>query len=160
WETSLGLLSGILHARSDGRRISGAVPSLSGWSRRCSIMTFALFILYVVLSYVHPGEIAPALASYRVAYWIGAARLLVAVASFVACRGSGLANLQLAGLVAFAIATCASLVLADRWLGAPLFVIQRFGPSIAMFVLATAGVGSLQRLRLASKCIIGLTLIL
>jgi putative inorganic carbon (hco3(-)) transporter len=123
-------------------------------------MTFALFILYVVLSYVHPGEVVPALASYRVAYWIGSAGLLVAVGSFVARRGPGLATLQFAGLISFAIATCASLMLADRWLGAPLVVIQRFGPSIAMFVLATAGVGSLRRLRLASNCIIGLTLIL
>jgi hypothetical protein len=123
-------------------------------------MTFTLFILYVVLSYVHPGEIAPALASYRVAYWIGSAGLLVASASFVARKGRGLATLQLAGLAAFVIATCASLMLADRWLGAPVLVIQRFGPSIAMFVLATAGVGSLRRFRLASNCIVALTLIL
>jgi len=123
-------------------------------------MTFALFILYVVLTYVHPGEIAPALASYRVTYWIGSAGLIVAVASFVARRGRGLAPLQFAALAAFAIATCASLMLADRWLGAPLFAMQRFGPSIAMFVLAAAGVGSLRGLRVACACIIGLTLML
>ena len=42
-------------------------------------MTFALFILYLVLSYIHPGEIVPALAPYRFAYWIGMSGLAVAI---------------------------------------------------------------------------------
>jgi hypothetical protein len=123
-------------------------------------MTFTLFILYIVLSYIHPGEIIPSLALYRVAYWIGMVGLAVALASFVRERGRALVNLQVHVLAAFAAVTAASLMLADRWLGAPLLVMQRFGPSVAMFLLALAGITSMSRLRATVVCIVGLTMLL
>lgn len=123
-------------------------------------MSFALFILYVALSYIHPGEIVPALAAYRVAYWVGTAGLITAIASLVARRDALLANLQLWALVVFAAVTSASLMVAERWLGAPMLAMQRFGPSLTMFVLAMCSVTSLARLRIAAGCVIGLTAVL
>jgi hypothetical protein len=123
-------------------------------------MTFALFILYVVLSYIHPGELVPALASYRVAYWAGIAGLAGAIASLLMSRSSLLANLQLRVLVVFAAVMGVSLMVADRWLGAPILAMQRFGPSLTTFVLAICGVTSLARLRIAAGCVIVLTTIL
>jgi hypothetical protein len=121
-------------------------------------MTFALFILYVVLYYIHPGEIVPALAPYRVAYWVGMAGLVVAIASLLARKDGLIANLQLWTLVVFAAVTALSLMVADRWLGAPLMMLQRFGPSLTMFVLAMCNVTSVARLRVAVGCVIVLTL--
>jgi hypothetical protein len=123
-------------------------------------MTFALFILYVVLSYIHPGEIVPALAPYRVAYWVGTCGLAVAIASFLVNRGALLANLQLRALIVFAAVMGVSLMVADRWLGAPILTLQRFGPSLTIFVLAICSVTSLFRLRIAVGCVIVLTMTL
>ena len=123
-------------------------------------MIFALFLLYLALSYIHPGEIVPALAPYRVAYWIGMAGLTAAAVSLLVRKDGVLANLQLRALLVFALVTAASLMVADRWLGAPALAMQRFGPSIAMFVLAIAGVTSMLRLRVAAICIVVLTMIL
>ncbi len=123
-------------------------------------MTFALFILYVVLAYVQPGEIVPALAPYRVTYWVGMAGLAVAIASLLGRRDDLVANLQLWALMVFAAVTCLSLMIAERWLGAPILVGQRLGPSLTIFVLALCSVTSVARLRIAAGCIIALTVIL
>ena len=119
-------------------------------------MTFALFILYVVLSYIHPGEIVPALAPYRVAYWVGLVGLAVATATPVVRRGGLIASVQLWAVVVFATVLAVSLMVADSWLGAPVLVLQRFGPSLTIFILAICSVTSLLRLRIATGCVIGL----
>jgi putative inorganic carbon (HCO3(-)) transporter len=120
-------------------------------------MTFALFILYLVLTYINPAEIEPALAPYRLTYWVGIAGLGSALASLVASRGRPLANLQLWALTVFTVVMIVSLQIAERWLGAPLLVLQRFGPALTKFVLAICGVNSLGQLRLAAGGIIVLT---
>jgi putative inorganic carbon (hco3(-)) transporter len=123
-------------------------------------MTFALFILYLVLSYIHPGEIVPALAPYGVTYWVGMAGLGFAIVSLLSKRSGLLANLQLWVLIVFAGAMGVSLMVADRWMGAPILAMQRFGPSVTMFVLAMCSVTSLVRLRVAAGCVIVLTMTL
>jgi hypothetical protein len=123
-------------------------------------MAFALFILYVVLSYIHPGEIIPALAPHRVAYWVGMAGLAVSIASLVAKRDARLWNIQLVVLTVFTTVMALSLMVAERWMGAPLFTLQRFGPSLTMFVLALCAVTSPRRMRITAGCVIVLTLAL
>lgn len=120
-------------------------------------MTFALFILYVVFSYINPGEIVPALAPYRLTYWVGMAGLAVAIASLLGRRGGLIANLQLWALIVFTAVMAVSLMIAERWLGAPILAIQRFGPSLTIFVLAMCSVTSLVRLGIAAGCVIVLT---
>ena len=123
-------------------------------------MTFALFILHVVLSYMHPGEIVPALAPYRIAYWVAMAGLAVAIGPLLTRRGGLLANLQLWVLIVFAAVIGLSLMVAERWLGAPVLAMQRFGPSLTIFVLAICSVRSLLKLRIAAGCVIVLTMTL
>jgi O-antigen ligase len=123
-------------------------------------MTFALFIVYVVLSYIHPGELVPALAPYRVAYWVGMAGLAVSIASLVSKRDARLWNIQLLVLTIFTAVMALSLIVAERWLGAPLFTLQRFGPSLTMFVLALCSVTSPRRMRITAGCVIVLTMAL
>jgi len=123
-------------------------------------MTFALFLLYVVLSYIHPGEILPALAPYHVAYWVGTIGLAGVSVSFLWKHDFRTASLQLWGLIAFAMVAAVSLMVAERWLGAPILVARRFGPSAAMFALALFGVTSLRRLRITAGCVVALTAIL
>jgi putative inorganic carbon (HCO3(-)) transporter len=120
-------------------------------------MTFALFLLFVVLSYIHPAEIVPALAEYRVTYWVGLAGLAVAFASLVGRNTDLRANLQLWMVIALATVMGASLMIAERWLGAPILAIQRFGPSLTILVLAVCSVTSFARLRIAAACVIVLT---
>jgi putative inorganic carbon (hco3(-)) transporter len=121
-------------------------------------MTFALFILYVVLAYIQPGEIVPALAPYRVTYWVGMAGLAVAIVSLLGRRSDLVANLQLWVLTGFTAVMGASLMIAERWLGAPTLVLQRFGPSLTIFLLAMVSVTSFVRLRIAAACVIVLTM--
>jgi putative inorganic carbon (hco3(-)) transporter len=123
-------------------------------------MTFALFVLHVVLSYMHPGEIVPALAPYRIAYWVAMAGLAVAIGPLLTRRGGLLANLQLWVLIVFAAVMGVSLMVAERWLGAPVLAMQRFGPSLTIFVLAICSVKSLPKLRIAAGCVIVLTMTL
>jgi hypothetical protein len=120
-------------------------------------MTFALFILYVVLSYIHPAEIVPALAPYAITYWVGIGGLVLVAVSLFAQRRALFANLQFRLLGAFAIAMALSLMIADRWIGAPIVTLQRFGPSVTMCVLAIGSVTSVRRLRIAAGCVIALT---
>ena len=121
-------------------------------------MAFALFILYVGLAYLQPGELVPALAPYRVTYWVGMAGLAASVWSLV--RKGLVANLQLWALIAFTAVMGLSLMVAERWLGAPILALQRFGPSLTVFILAMCSVTSLVRLRIAAACVICLTIAL
>jgi hypothetical protein len=120
-------------------------------------MTFAFFLAYVVLSYIYPGEIVPALAPFRVTYWVGLTGLTVAIASLFTKRTGLVANIQLWGLALFTAVMCLSLTIAEHWMGAPIMTLQRFGPSLTTFVLALCGVTSFARLRLAAGLVIVLT---
>ncbi len=51
-------------------------------------------------------------------------------------------------------------MVAERWLGAPILAIQRFGPSLTILVLAICSVTSFVRLRIAAGCVVVLTMIL
>lgn len=121
-------------------------------------MSFVLFILYVVLAYLQPGEIVPALAAYRITYWVGMAGLAASIVPLVA-RGL-IANLQLWLVLAFTAVMGVSLMFAEQWLGAPIHVLQRFGSSLTMFLLALCSVTSLGRLRIAAACVVVLTMVL
>jgi O-Antigen ligase len=123
-------------------------------------MTFALFILYVVLLYLHPAQIVPALAPYRVTFWIGLAGLTAAFFSLLGRRDGPAASLQLWGVMGFTAVMGLSLMMAERWLGAPILTLQRFGPSLTVFVLAMCSVTSIVRLRIAAGCLMLLTTIL
>ena len=122
-------------------------------------MAFALFILYVLLTYIHPGQIVPELGPYRITYWVGIAGLVVSIAALAQRRDGPGASLQLWLVSGFTVVTMVSLLVAERWLAAPIVTLQRFGPSLTTFVLVVASVTSMLRFRIAVGCIVALTMI-
>src|SRR5262245_26272523 len=95
-------------------------------------MRLILLLLYIVVSYVYPGELIPALVPYRITYWVGLSGLAACALWLLRSKPAPLHTTQLWFLLAFTIALGLSRMLADRWLGAPLMAVQRFGPSLAM----------------------------
>jgi len=123
-------------------------------------MPFVLFLLYVFLSYVYPGEIFPALAAYRVTFVVGLSGLVFSVLWLVSKRSTPLATRQLWFLAAFTLTLVASRMLAERWFGAVIPALTQFGPSVAMFVLTVCSVDSLRKLKTTAGCIVLLSVAL
>src|SRR5262245_58599508 len=121
---------------------------------------FAIFIVYVLLSYIQPGQIVPALAPYHVTFWVGMIGVAAAIWSLLGRRVELLGNLQLLALVVFTAVLAASLIVAERWLGAPILAIQKFGPCLTIFVLALCSVTSIAHLRIAAYGVVVLTMAL
>src|SRR5882724_4096646 len=121
-------------------------------------MGFFLFILYLTLSYIFPGEIFPALVPYRITFWVGIAGLICTAAGLIGKTAAPLRSMQVWILLALTLTMCVSRMIADHWLGAPVAVIQRFGPSLTMFMLAACNVNSFRRLRTSGCWIVLLSL--
>jgi putative inorganic carbon (HCO3(-)) transporter len=124
------------------------------------MLLFAVFLLYVCLSYVYPGEVFPALAPYRLTYWVGIAGLLGSVVSLAFKRSQPLATIQLWFLLALTATLILSRMLAERWFGAAIPALNAFGPSLVMFLLALCAVDSLRKLRVAAALVGMLSLFL
>jgi O-antigen ligase/polysaccharide polymerase Wzy-like membrane protein len=123
-------------------------------------MPFVIFIVYVLLSYVYPGEIFPALAPYRITYWVGLTGLGFATLWLIFKKSAPLTTVQLWFLVAFTVTSVISRMLAERWMGAVVPTLIQFGPSLAMFVLAICCIDSLRRLKIAAGWMVLLSLAL
>jgi hypothetical protein len=113
-------------------------------------MAFLTFLLYVTLSYIFPAEIFPALAPYRITFWVGIIGLLFSVVTLVQGGGAPFRSPQVWMLIGFTTAMALSRMLADSWLGAPVMVVQRFAPSLTMFMLTVCALDSLRKLRVAA----------
>ena len=122
-------------------------------------MGFVLLLLYITLTYVFPAELFPELAAFRITYWVGMAGLAIAAVSLVFKRSTPLAAPQFWQIVAFTLALGASTLVAEQWLYAPVMALQRFGPSLAMFILTVWAVDSLSKLRIAVIWIVFLSLV-
>ncbi len=72
-------------------RLSARGAAAKTWPSRC--------FLYVVLSYIHPGEIVPALAPYRITYWVGIGGAGRRGRLVLVRRAGPVANLQLWTLI-------------------------------------------------------------
>jgi putative inorganic carbon (HCO3(-)) transporter len=123
-------------------------------------VAFIFFLVYLAFSYVYPADLYPVLAQYRIALWVGVAGLAVSGLEVIVKRRTPLATLPFALLAGFAILMAVSRMVSDRWLGAPVMVLQRFGPSLTMFVLAAWSVDSLRKLRVATTVVILLSMLL
>jgi putative inorganic carbon (hco3(-)) transporter len=123
-------------------------------------VAFSFFLIYIVLSFVYPGDLFPALAPYRITLWVGVVGLVVAAVEVVAKRRSTLLTPHFWLLGAFTILMAVSRMVADRWLGAPVMVLGRFGPSLTMFVLAAWAVDSIRKLKIATALVVLLSMVL
>jgi len=123
-------------------------------------MPFALFALYVLLSYVYPGEIFPVLAPFRITFLVALTGLGCAALWLMFKRSAQITTIQLWFLLAFTLTSVISRMIGEAWLGAVVPAMTRFGPSLAMFVITLCSVNSLRKLRAASACIVLLSLML
>jgi len=121
---------------------------------------FFLFLVYVVLNYVYPAEIFPALAPLRITHWVGIAALGLCAIWLTFKRTSPLATIQLWFVLALMATLVVSRIVGERWLGAVVPALTQFAPSLTMFVLALCAVDSIKKLRIAAGLIGVLSLIL
>lgn len=131
--------------------------------RRASFaMSFAAFILYVVLTFLRPVELfAPGLAAFRPMLLLWGFAFLLAVAQAVGTRRCAARpqHFLVMGLLVLAIA-CSALV--RDGFGAAVGAVGQFSPSIMLMVLALLNVTTLRRLQITcgaiSACILVLAL--
>jgi putative inorganic carbon (HCO3(-)) transporter len=106
-----------------------------------------LLVLYVALLNLFPAELIPEFGEYRIAYWTGIIGLIVAGGTSLA-RGTLRLRSPILWLMCGLTATMMlSLIIADRWLGGILQVLNKFGISLTMFFLVCWSVTTLRRLR-------------
>ena len=123
-------------------------------------MLFPVLILYIVVSYVYPGQIFPALAPYRITYWTGLTGLGLCVFWVALKRSSALSTLQLWFLACFTVMLALSRIVNEGYLGAVVPTLKAFGPSLAMFILTVCAVDSIRRLRIVAGLVGALSLFL
>jgi len=114
---------------------------------------FLIFLVYIALVYVYPGEVFPALAAYRITYWVGISGLVFAAMWLAFKRSSPLATVQFWFLLAFTCIVVISRMLGERWFGAVIPAMNSFGPSLAMFLLCVAAVDTIPKMRATAICI-------
>src|SRR5690242_18720919 len=123
-------------------------------------MSFFFLILYIFVSYVHPAEILPGLAPYRLTFWIGIVGLLISPLLIFARRGIPLRSVQFSLMLAFFVALIASWAIADHWWGAIPEAIQQFAPSFTMFVLTACCIDSIRKIRVVTGLLVLLSVVL
>ena len=117
-------------------------------------MTFSLFLLYLAATFIFPGELFPELAPYRITFWLGIVCLTLTILT-VAPTGRLTVFAWPIGLVAgLIVSMMLSVIWADRWMGAPLFVIQSFGPALTLFLLTVWNVTSMRRLTITAAVLV------
>src|ERR1051325_7203753 len=116
-------------------------------------MAFVCLILYIVFLTLAPSEVMPVLAPLRLGFWPGVLGLCSGLL-LVLNRGAGFLRLpQVWGLFGLLMTMFVSNMVADRWLGAPIFILGTFGVSVTMFLLIIWSVTSLDKLR---KCAVAI----
>ena len=123
-------------------------------------MGFVFFLLYLVTWFLFPGDIFPELIPYRIPFWLGVLGLVVSVLTLAPTGKLTVRALPIALVTGLILSMMLSVMWADRWLGAPVHVIQAFGPVLTLFLLAIWNVNSLRRLRLTGAVLLFLAMVL
>ena len=117
-------------------------------------MGFVSFLLYLATTYIFPGELFPALIPYRLTLWFGVLGLVISVVTLAPVGKLTLRALPIALVVGLILSMILSVMWADRWLGAPVYVLQEFGPVLTLFLLAVWNITSLRRLRITAAVMV------
>ena len=146
------------------------IPRLASGKRRVTVglrflkrehlMGFFLFLLYLAASYIFPGELFPELGPYRITFWIGVLSLVVSVVTLAPFGKLTVRALPIGLVAGLILCMMLSEMWADSWMGAPLNVMQKFGPALTLFLLAIWNVTSLTRLRITAGVLVLLATIL
>src|ERR1017187_1918786 len=98
-------------------------------------MSFSLYLLYLALTFIFPGELFPELAPYRITLWVGVLGLLVSVLTLAPTGKLSLLTLPVILTVGVVLSMMLSVMWAERWLGAPMYIFEHFGPTLTLFLL-------------------------
>ena len=123
-------------------------------------MSFSLYLLYLALTFISPGELFPELAPYRITLWVGVLGLLVSVLTLAPTGKLSLLTLPVILTVGVVLSMMLSVMWAERWLGAPVYVLTAFGPTFTLFLLTIWNVTSLRRFRITSVVLVLLMVVL
>src|ERR1035441_5796192 len=123
-------------------------------------MGFIFFLLYLAVTYIFPGEIFPELIPYQITFWLGVLGLVVSVLTLAPAGKLTIRALPIGFVTGLVLSMMLSVMWADRWLGAPVHVIQSFGPVLTLFLLAIWNVNSLRRLRITGAVLLFLAMVL
>ena len=111
-------------------------------------MSFFIFLLYLVITNLFPAEIFPELIPYRIPFWLGIVGLVASVLTLAPAGTLTTLSLPNGLMIGFVLSMMLSLMWAERWPGAPVFVLEKFGPSLTLFLLAIWNVTTPRRLRI------------
>lgn len=115
-------------------------------------MSFAVFLLYIFLSFFRPIELfAPDLGEYRPMLVLWVIAFVMAGARAVSRKEMACRPVHIGLLVALCISIAASQVLIG-WAGGAVQALSEFSPSVMLFVLIVLNITSLQRLK--STCVV------
>jgi putative inorganic carbon (HCO3(-)) transporter len=120
-------------------------------------MGFLLTLLFLVFSYVRPGELFPELASYRIMLWVGILAMAATAPVLLRGRWFSIPRPQIYLMLALMGAVSLS-VAAQGWLGGALLAFEEFGITAAIFFLVVLNVNSLRRFRVLVGLLVFLTL--
>jgi hypothetical protein len=123
-------------------------------------MGFFFFLLYLATFFIFPGELFPQLAPYKITFWMGVTGLVISVITLAPTGKLTLRALPIGLLTGLTFSMILSVMWADRWPGAPLYVIEEFGPVVALFLLAVWNVTTLRRLRITAVVVVSLMMVL
>ena len=123
-------------------------------------MGFVFFLSYLVIWFLFPADIFPELIPYRIPFWLGVLGLVVSVLTLAPTGKLTVRALPIALVTGLILSMMLSVMWADRWLGAPVHVIQAFGPVLTLFLLAIWNVNSLRRLRITGAVLVLLAMVL
>ena len=123
-------------------------------------MGFVFFLSYLVIWFLFPADIFPELIPYRIPFWLGVLGLVVSVLTLAPTSRLTVRALPIALIAGLVVSMMLSVMWADRWLGAPVHVIQAFGPVLTLFLLVIWNVNSLRRLRITGAALVLVAMVL
>lgn len=119
-------------------------------------MSFILLLLYLIASYVRPGEILPALAPYRPMMAIGVMTSIATGFALLFGQRPTFRARQPYLMAALLAAVSFSLV-AQGWIGGAVYAVEEFGVTAAMFFLIIFNTTSWHRLKSLVAVLVVLT---
>lgn len=112
-------------------------------------MDFLVLLSYLGLTYVRPWDFVPALAAFRLPYWVGNGGLVLSLLMFI---GGGRYSLLLSPapyfLTGFFLIVILSPVLSTGWMGGVSLAFTRFGVSVVSAILILLAARSIARMRI------------
>jgi putative inorganic carbon (HCO3(-)) transporter len=123
-------------------------------------MGFVFFLSYLVIWFLFPAELFPELIPYRIPFWLGVLGLVISVLTIAPTGKFILRAWPITLIAGLIISMMLSVIWVDRWLGAPVHVLQAFGPVLTLYLLVIWNITSLRRLRITGAVLVMLAIVM